>query len=200
MSYSLIMRLIVQQVHKNGFRSRLHLASLEPTYREVLLNYTGSKFVEKNWMLWVHEGQLYVSYSLCPHRVLRCDDRDGRCVFAYETRMPSCKKRLRGSSQWVKVDGDSLVGVAHLTHSLGGSARRPKREHKLEVRARLCAGGRRAPVRAALRLARLHFPAPVRHRRPLCPVLRWPRGQWQMDGTLAWSRRLRSDLCLDAHA
>jgi hypothetical protein len=108
---------------KRGFGSRLFLAALEPTYREVLLNYSGSRFIEKNWMPWVHEGQLYISYSLCPHRVLRCDDRDGRCVLVATTRIPSCDKRLRGSSQWVAVDGGSLVGVAHVTRTMGGSER-----------------------------------------------------------------------------
>ena len=65
-------------------RVRVYLAALEPAYREVYLNYSGAEYTEKNWMPWEYEGQLYLSYSLCPHRVLRCNATDGRCTLALD--------------------------------------------------------------------------------------------------------------------
>ena len=45
------------------------LARLEQPYREVKLTYAHRRSSEGNWLPFVHDSQLFVSYSLCPHRV-----------------------------------------------------------------------------------------------------------------------------------
>ena len=55
----------------SGFASRMYLAALEPSYREVLLNYSLMRGQEKNWAPFVYNDTLHLSYSICPHQVLR---------------------------------------------------------------------------------------------------------------------------------
>ena len=99
----------------------MFLAELEPHYREAPLKYEGSRAVEKNWAPFVAHGQLYMSYSICPHVVLRCESDlsrpdGGRCVKAYSTEHADCRgpelKGVRGGSPLLRV-GAQLVGVAH---------------------------------------------------------------------------------------
>ena len=45
------------------------LARLEQPYREVKLTYVHRRRSEGNWLPFVHDSQLFISYSLCPHRV-----------------------------------------------------------------------------------------------------------------------------------
>jgi hypothetical protein len=54
-----------------GYGTRMYLASLEPAYHEVLLNYSRMRSQEKNWVPFVYNDTLHMSYSLCPHQVLR---------------------------------------------------------------------------------------------------------------------------------
>ena len=119
---------------KNGHGyAKQYLAALEPEYREVFLNYPVPGYTDplnsgdyynrgggihiKNWVPWVHDGVLHVSHSLCPHEVLRCNDLNGRCEFAYSTRLKGCDPLLRGGSQAIQVAG-WLLCVAHTTKML----------------------------------------------------------------------------------
>jgi len=70
-------------------------------------------------------GYLYVSYSICPHVVLRCDVGSGECAKAFETynadvcgRNATGSEGLRGGSLPVALRGvpglgDYLIAVAH---------------------------------------------------------------------------------------
>ena len=109
---------------------RMWLAQLEPTYREVMLNFSEQRRIEMNWSPFVVNDTLYFSYTLCPHTVLRCDPHSGACTRAYESapdggcpgyqgadgksRTPSA---MHGGSQLVHargIDGsDKLLGAAH---------------------------------------------------------------------------------------
>ena len=117
------MHMVFARKGNNFGMVRMYLAALEPVYREVHLNYSNAYNTEKNWMPWEYEGQLHVSYTLCPHKVLRCNATDGQCALAHETKLDSCSRDLRGSSQWVAVGNDAMVGVAHVTRHMGGSER-----------------------------------------------------------------------------
>ena len=55
--------------YRKGRFKDVWLARLEPPYREVKLTYAQRRSSEGNWLPFVHDGQLFVSYSLCPHRV-----------------------------------------------------------------------------------------------------------------------------------
>ena len=90
-------------------------ARLEQPYREVKLTYDQQASSEGNWLPFVHDGKLFVSYSLCPHRVLAVDPLSGVCVQAYETRAPGCSPGERGSASGVyHATSGSVVGLGHL--------------------------------------------------------------------------------------
>ena len=111
---------------------RMWLAELEPSVREVPLSFIGARAVEGNWAPFVWNGTLHLSYLLCPHVVLQCDDRSGACHMVYNTtpaegcpayqgRVYGAKRRpmaLHGGSPTVPVDGPDgqplLLGAAHL--------------------------------------------------------------------------------------
>ena len=99
----------------------MFMAELESHYREARLVYEESRAVEKNWAPFVVHGQLYMSYSICPHVVLRCESDlsrpdGGRCVKAHSTEHVACRRPelrgVRGGSPLLRV-GAHLVGVAH---------------------------------------------------------------------------------------
>ena len=81
---------------------------------------------EKNWIPFVYNNTLYISYWLCPHAVLRCNVTDGKCVNAYHTKLDGCdqlgEQRLRGGSPFVATGG-MFVGIAHQTKTLRASER-----------------------------------------------------------------------------
>ena len=108
---------------------RMWLAQLEPSYREVMLSFREQRRIEMNWSPFVINETLYLSYTLCPHTVLRCDPLSGACEKAFSSiprggcpgyqgadgkgRTPSA---MHGGSQLVHVrDGaaDRLLGAAH---------------------------------------------------------------------------------------
>ena len=117
---------------RRSHSSVIHLAQLEPGYREIPLNYSSMRVWEKNWAPFVYENSLYVAYKLCPYRVLRCDTRTGECVDtpAADARRPISPPPpppvcmgLSGSGPMVQYDSEHLLGVAHITSHLPSSRR-----------------------------------------------------------------------------
>jgi hypothetical protein len=95
------------------------LAQLEPTVHEVHLKYPLAGADEANWVPIPatstgasDNDALLLSYSLCPHRVLRCHSHTGNCADAYVTNETRCQRHMRGSTPMVHVGG-YLLGVAH---------------------------------------------------------------------------------------
>ena len=99
---------------KRVARKQMFLAALEPThrYREVRLRLVDravksgnrrkaddaeSPQDEANWMPFVFGGQLFVSYTVCPHRVLRCNIITGECREAHRTEPDGGCPRLHGA-------------------------------------------------------------------------------------------------------
>ena len=82
---------------------------------------------QKNWMPFVHDGDLHFVYSVDPHVVLRCDADTGECsvVGATETladrgadaAKPQSLAEARGGSNAVRV-GDVYVAFVHTTRPL----------------------------------------------------------------------------------
>ena len=102
------------------------LAKLDPDpskQRQVRLKFHKGRAVEKNWVPFVVDGELYVAYSLCPHVILRCNvcfprkgdpnPRCGVCERVHNTTIPGCAEGLRGGSPLVPLDSTSLIGIAH---------------------------------------------------------------------------------------
>jgi FkbM family methyltransferase len=50
-------------------------------------HYPGRNFWEKNWGFFEHDGRLYATYSIAPHRVLHVDGE--QAVMAYQTQTPA---------------------------------------------------------------------------------------------------------------
>ena len=78
---------------------------------------------QKNWLPFVVDDVLYVSYSLCPHIVLRCDEQSGACTEVYRSRLPGCYAKLRGGAAPVGVGHGLMLGVAHTTANFTTSMR-----------------------------------------------------------------------------
>ena len=79
------------------------------------LRYEFQKDVEKNWSPFIHEDSLYLSYTLSPHVVLKCDTESGECTKVY-TASSALPHNIRGSSQtifWEKHD--MYIGIGHTT-------------------------------------------------------------------------------------
>lgn len=95
-------------------RKRMWLAALSPPYTEVMVHYALAKDSEGNWMPFEHAGQLYASYSLCPHVVLLIDPHTGAASQAFSSMLTGCSKRLRGSASGALVaELGGVLGVAH---------------------------------------------------------------------------------------
>jgi len=97
---------------------RVWVAVLQPKYREVQLRWPGMrKGMQKNWLPFVVGGKLHVSYSLCPHVVLRCELDGGVCRKVYETALANCNPSMRGGAPPVSMGGGIMLGVAHTTRN-----------------------------------------------------------------------------------
>ena len=121
---------------------KVWLARLEPTYREVYLNFSRSGKPENNWVPIPYGDELYVLHTICDNTrggeslLLRCDPRSGHCKRAFfsppsssssstastvfssddhRAAAAACPRGLRGGSPLVRLGEASLVGVAHRT-------------------------------------------------------------------------------------
>lgn len=94
--------------------------SLEPFGRPVPLTYKRRRRREKNWIPFVSQGRVLLSYSLEPHVVLRCRPTSGACEEAHRTsNAPLWNRRihtghhgLSGGTPCVQI-GAMQVCVAH---------------------------------------------------------------------------------------
>ena len=91
-------------------------------YHEVPLRCNHQHTVEANWVPLVHDEELLMQYSLCPHRVLRCNVTSGWCAEHAWTEHPSCSqsngvlRSLHGGAPMVRA-GPVLLGLAHRKRS-----------------------------------------------------------------------------------
>ncbi len=103
----------------NQFLMEMDAGGLLPAGKARVMNCTPRREVEKNWMLFDHDGAVYATYSIAPFSVLEFDldqpDRlDGRFVSlaGWQTEYESFYGVLRGSAQPVRI-GDRFVTLAH---------------------------------------------------------------------------------------
>jgi len=75
---------------------------------------------EKNWMPFVHDGELHFVYTCGPMVVLRRDHRSGRLELAAESESPEPASAFRGSSQGLALgDGGYLFVIHEMDASTG---------------------------------------------------------------------------------
>lgn len=65
--------------------------------------YHARNYWEKNWQFFEHDGQLYASYSISPHRVLVIDGNNAELVYNTPTPAPWTGGELRGGASPVLV-------------------------------------------------------------------------------------------------
>uniref|UniRef100_A0A7S4FAY7 Uncharacterized protein n=1 Tax=Chrysotila carterae TaxID=13221 RepID=A0A7S4FAY7_CHRCT len=94
-------------------RKDVWLAHLTPPFKEVKLKYKNRTYSEGNWLPFVYNDQLFVTYSLCPHRVLSVNPETGHCQLAYETVPARCSRFDRGSATGFVDEHGMTVGVGH---------------------------------------------------------------------------------------
>ena len=113
---------------KHGRSSAMVLAALEPTYREIALNFSRMGLWEKNWAPFEHDDALHVAYRLCPLSVLRCDADNGRCddlphPMVSHAQPANCIPSLSGSGQMIAFNSSHFIGIAHSRSQIGSSQR-----------------------------------------------------------------------------
>lgn len=82
----------------------------------VLLHYDGMRRTEKNWMPFEYDSELYVAYSVQPHKILHVDATTGRCTPKYETNAPTGRRGVGNGAppQMVTFRGRRcFLGMAH---------------------------------------------------------------------------------------
>lgn len=102
-------RMLLAKLHHNlGY-----FFIINPQY---LLNFIGDPHIwkEKNWTPWDHNGELMLSYSLNPHRVLKPTLTDESCISISltEATIPWRWGILRGGTPAL-LDGDEYLGFFH---------------------------------------------------------------------------------------
>ena len=68
--------------------------------------YPARNYWEKNWQFFEYQDELYASYSIAPHRVLRVRDNNAELVYSSPTRGEWSGGELRGGSAPVLVDDE----------------------------------------------------------------------------------------------
>jgi hypothetical protein len=77
---------------------------------------------EKNWMPFVHDGELHFIYTCGPMVVLRCDHRTGRLTLAAEGPASELASGFRGGSQGLAVGDSGYLFFVHETDHATGRA------------------------------------------------------------------------------
>lgn len=80
----------------SGKERSMWFAPLDNISNAVEAVYPEANQWEKNWCFFSHNNQLYVSYSMIPHRVLKVDTETGHCQLAYQTNASLIHKFVDG--------------------------------------------------------------------------------------------------------
>lgn len=97
-------------------QKRVWLFKIGKLYKEIPLLYNESRISEGNWLPFEWNNTLYVSYSICPHKVLKVDVITGKCTLVYKTHLDGCSANKRCSATGVPVAHDKWLGMSHKKH------------------------------------------------------------------------------------
>ena len=81
----------------------------------IRLNLNNMKKIEKNWMPFEYNNELYIQYSFSPHTILHCNTETGECKKIYNSFFP-IKKEIGGGAPSILIvwkDKSYYLGVAH---------------------------------------------------------------------------------------
>lgn len=68
--------------------------------------YAHRNYWEKNWQFFEHDGQLYATYSISPHRILKIDGNNAELIYDTPTPATWTGGELRGGASPVLVDDE----------------------------------------------------------------------------------------------
>jgi hypothetical protein len=87
---------------------------------------------EKNWQLFLHEGQWFASYGLVPHLVLSVDVMTGACRRRYISSAEGWEwewGEVRGGTPWLPIGNGLMISAFHsLLRKEKGEAKDPRRK------------------------------------------------------------------------
>ena len=84
------------------------------TQMETKLQYSQANSVEKNWSPFVHNNQLYVSYFIDPHIVLKVDVESGMCEKVVENPQVGSLKICGGTPAIYIEQLNAYLGIGHV--------------------------------------------------------------------------------------
>lgn len=91
-------------VMKNKRKNNIVIAKLKDPSNSIYLFTDKMSNMEKNWMPFVYNNELYIEYSLCPHVILKPDLQTGYSPIVYTSYTKFSEKRtLGGGSPSVKI-------------------------------------------------------------------------------------------------
>ena len=95
----------------SNFQSSMWLYDIDARIT-IALRYKDAKCVEKNWTPFVYGSQIYLSYTICPHRVLSCEPETGVCSEVFRTSSSVDVTSLRGGTPAVATP-IGYISIAH---------------------------------------------------------------------------------------
>lgn len=102
-------------IRNNAFVHVPIIFKLESPDKLVYLSLKGMTLVEKNWMPFEHEGDLYFEYTIAgPRQIIRCNVENGVCthVSTEYTWLPFTR-HIGGGAPPVKINSTTFLGIAH---------------------------------------------------------------------------------------
>lgn len=94
-----------RSVHTNVLFARINEQTLE-TEDKFLPHYTARQVWEKNWPFWDYQNELYATYSISPHRILKIESNRATLAYEESSRLPWRAGPLRGGASPVLLDGE----------------------------------------------------------------------------------------------
>mmetsp|Transcript_27935 Transcript_27935/g.41247 ORF Transcript_27935/g.41247 Transcript_27935/m.41247 type:complete len:1849 (+) Transcript_27935:56-5602(+) len=89
----------------------------------VRLDCGNSQGMEKNWIAFYHDGNLYYVYSIEPHVVVNVRPSDGACVEQYSTSSKDLRRislELRGSATAIRYSDTEYLALMHINDPTQG--------------------------------------------------------------------------------
>jgi len=112
-------------VDTEDFGHYIIIFPLDKSQNPVILDYKNRKVMEKNWMPFEYNGELYVVYSIKPHKILKVNTKNGECTDFSATDFPGMEiEQDIGNGappQLFNVRGkDYFLGMGHVRGEIDG--------------------------------------------------------------------------------
>jgi predicted GH43/DUF377 family glycosyl hydrolase len=87
--------------------------------KNITLNYNGVKQFEKNWSPFIYNNEIYLSYFLNPHTILKLDLNNGDCNLVYNNLKINIEHDIYGGTPSIYIEElDVYFGIGHVKLSI----------------------------------------------------------------------------------